>query len=99
MYAYFKKLISISGDQHGSDEVKLNSDRSLDADKCIVQFATDTVSVNEGDKVAKLRVKRTGSLTSRISVRYETYNGTAEAGTDYVPRKELLVFEANEDNK
>ena len=90
----------VTGDQHGSDEIKLsNGERFPEADKCVVQFAADTVSVDDGDRVARLRVKRTGSLANRISVKYETYNGTAEAGTDYMPQKGNLVFGKNEESK
>ena len=81
------------GDQHGSDDIRTKPE------KCAVEFSTNTVSVYEGERRARLGVRRTGCLSSRVSIKFETCDGTAEAGTDYVARKDTLLFQPREDYK
>ncbi len=53
--------------------------------------ATDYV-VNESNLVAALTVRRNFGATGEVSVTFATYNGTALAGTDYVPVTNTLVW-------
>ena len=41
----------------------------------------------------------TDSFSKNNLFSYETIDGTAEAGSDYIARKEALTFEANETTK
>ena len=83
------------GDQHGSDDVRVKPDNTSSR-KCVVEFTANTVSVYEGEKKARIGVKRVGNVSARVSVKYETCNGTAEAGTDFVAQKDFLIFEPQE---
>ncbi|XP_063717435.1 sodium/calcium exchanger 2-like isoform X2 [Symsagittifera roscoffensis] len=85
----------IGGDQHGSDDVRVKPDNTSSR-KCVVEFTANTVSVYEGEKKARIGVKRVGNVSARVSVKYETCNGTAEAGTDFVAQKDFLIFEPQE---
>lgn len=47
----------------------------------------------------ELRVVRRGDLSQRVTVNYETEDGSAEAGSDYVGRKGTLIFNPGVDEQ
>ena len=55
-------------------------------------------SVTEEAGFAKLPLIRTGGSFGQVSVRYETYNGTATEGVDYVQPSRAVTFEDGERN-
>ncbi|WP_081614422.1 lectin-like domain-containing protein [Novipirellula maiorica] len=54
------------------------------------------VSVGENDGEVVLQVRRTGDLSQVASVRYETNNQTAIAGSDYTAKSGTLSFGVNQ---
>jgi len=66
---------------------------------CVVEFVAKNFAVSESIGTVKLRVKRKGDLTSEVKVLYETEDGIAKAGMDYVEVKGELIFGPNEDMK
>lgn len=57
-----------------------------------VFFEPGHYTVMESCGEFELRVVRRGDLSKRIAVNYETEDGSAEAGSDYVGKKGTLVF-------
>jgi len=64
-----------------------------------VEFVATAVSVLESAKVAQLTLVRSRNLSEKITIRYETIDGTAEAGSDYIAKKGTLTFEPQETTK
>ena len=64
----------------------------VDDDATIVRFNTPFIVVNEGDGTAVFNVVRSDGA-GRASVRYETRDGSAVAGLDYVASSGVLTFE------
>src|SRR5205085_12257962 len=78
-----------------------------------VQFATNSISVNEGAGSVTINITRTGNLSSVASVSYETIDdpaevrcddqvnnhGAAYARCDYATSNDTLGFAANETQK
>src|SRR5205085_9807845 len=78
-----------------------------------VQFATNSISVNEGAGSVTINITRTGNLSSVASVSYETIDdpaevrcddqvnnhGAAYARCDYATSNDTLSFAANETQK
>ncbi|KAL5018651.1 hypothetical protein ScPMuIL_004373 [Solemya velum] len=67
--------------------------------KAVIEFASPVTACSERDGVVRIYIMRHGNQKKRVLFRLETVDGTACANTDYVPRKETLVFEANESSK
>ena len=65
----------------------------------VIQFSTNSYSVNESDPAAVLQVERSGDLELAVSVDYATANGTAIGQLDYVPGGGTLYFAPGETNK
>lgn len=59
---------------------------------CRVFFEPGHYTVMESCEEFELRVVRRGDLSSSVTVDYETEDGSAEAGSDYVGKKGTLVF-------
>ncbi|TWU27446.1 Calx-beta domain-containing protein [Bythopirellula polymerisocia] len=57
-----------------------------------VEVTADLVSVDETSGQATFTVTRSGDLTSAINVGFETVNGTAQAGSDFVGKSGVLNF-------
>ena len=57
-----------------------------------VQFLVSAFNVKENGGSAAITVTRTGGISDSIAVNYATSDGTAIAGTDYVPVSGTLVF-------
>lgn len=64
-----------------------NSEMSIDIEDndnlSLIQFATTSSDVNEGDGSIEIFVTRTGSASGAVSVQYNTAIGSAVAGSDY----------------
>ncbi|HJQ34712.1 MAG TPA: DUF4394 domain-containing protein [Pyrinomonadaceae bacterium] len=65
----------------------------------IFAFAQPSFSVNEGDGVATITVKRTGSLVGTVTVNFNTFDLTAVAGRDYGNTGGTLTFGPGETTK
>ncbi|KAL8609363.1 hypothetical protein ACOMHN_008157 [Nucella lapillus] len=65
----------------------------------MVQWAASSSAVLEQEGSVSLTVMRTGNTSNRVLIRVETFDGTAEAESDYIPYKETLVFEPEETSK
>lgn len=57
-----------------------------------VRFEPAHYTVMESCGEFEVRVVRRGDFSERVTVDYETQNGSAEAGTDYVAKQGTLVF-------
>lgn len=64
-----------------------------------IEFDAVSCSVMENCGSVKLNVIRRGDLAKCASVRYETIDGTANAGEDYTYSKGMLVFQPKESKK
>lgn len=62
----------------------------------VIFFESATFSVNEGTPVAIITVRRTGGLSSGVSVQYSSIDGTATAGQDFTRVTGVLVFAPGE---
>ena len=62
-------------------------------------LAIDDAEVSEGGGNAVFSVIRSGQTTETVTVEYETLDGTASAGFDYVTKEGTLTFLANETSK
>jgi hypothetical protein len=67
-----------------------------DLDEPVFQFSGVPYQVNEADGTATVTVILTAPLANAASVNYATSDGTALAGSDYVPTTGTLVFLAGE---
>lgn len=67
--------------------------------KAVVEFTATSYAVLESEKVVHIGIERTGNTKSAVTVHYETIDGTAEAGSDYIAKKELLQFKPDETHK
>lgn len=67
--------------------------------KAKIEFTATAVSVLESGKVVNLGVERSDNLGVVANVTYETIDGTAEAGSDYIAKKETLTFQPQETHK
>ncbi|XP_064645069.1 sodium/calcium exchanger 1-like [Lineus longissimus] len=74
-------------------------DSTDDGDLAVIEFAATSVAVVEMDKRVHISVKRYGRTDNRVIFKFETFDGTAEAGNDYVEKKETVVFEREETHK
>lgn len=71
---------------------RVDIDEIDDQNACRVYFEPGHYTVMENCGEFDVRVVRRGDLTSEITVDFETEDGSAEAGSDYVGRKGTLVF-------
>jgi hypothetical protein len=63
-----------------------------DALHSAIEFSLPTYVIIEGDPSFAVTVNRLGDLSSTVTVRYRTVQGTARAGLDYVAQRGTLVF-------
>ncbi|XP_065660327.1 sodium/calcium exchanger 3 isoform X2 [Hydra vulgaris] len=68
-------------------------------EKAYIEFTASAVSVMENCKSVQLGVERSGNIELQVQVGYETIDGTAEAGSDYISKKDVLIFQSNETHK
>jgi hypothetical protein len=59
-----------------------------------LRFSASVYTVGEPTPLARVTVLRTGDLSSSVSVRYATSNGSAAAGSDYAAKSGTLSFAA-----
>ncbi len=71
------------------------------SDDSVISFLTPTFSVSENviGSNAFITVVKTGSTNSSVSVDYQTLDGTATAGVDYLPVRATLTFAPGESFK
>lgn len=62
----------------------------------ILHFATDTHAIREDAGSITISVQRSGGTADEVQVSYQTMNGTASAGSDYMPALGTLTFPAGE---
>ena len=62
----------------------------------MIQFASNSYSVNESGGLAMINVIRANGSLDGVTVDYGTSNGTAAAGSDYVTATGSLVFAAGQ---
>jgi Calx-beta domain/Domain of unknown function DUF11/Domain of unknown function (DUF4214)/WD40-like Beta Propeller Repeat len=65
----------------------------------VIQFASSSLTVNEGAGRAIVTVTRTGDTSVPVTVDYATSDGTANQRTDYTPAFGTLSFAAGETTK
>jgi Ca2+-binding RTX toxin-like protein len=65
----------------------------------LIQFAQAAYSVPENGPGFVLTVTRTGDLSGQATVRYDTVDGTATAGSDYLPANGSVTFAPGESSK
>lgn len=66
---------------------------------CVVSFKVPTYAALESDQVVVITITRDGALEESVSVNYETFDGTATAGQDYVKTAGTLRFDPGEQTK
>jgi hypothetical protein len=59
-----------------------------------VDFIPATYEVRENDGQVVLTLNRSGDVTDEAQVNYATFNGTAQAGSDYTARSGEVIFAA-----
>jgi solute carrier family 8 (sodium/calcium exchanger) len=67
-------------------------DQTDDGNACKVYFEPGHYTVMESCGDFELRVVRRGDLSNLVTVDYETEDGSAEAGSDYIGKKGTLTF-------
>lgn len=67
-------------------------DTTDDGNACKVYFEPGHYTVMESCGDFELRVVRRGDLSSMVTVDFETEDGSAEAGSDYIGKKGTLTF-------
>lgn len=65
----------------------------------IIDFHSASCAVMENIGKFQVAICRTGRLDSRVSVRVETIDGTANVDSDYIGINEIITFEPNEQEK
>lgn len=86
----FSNVIGATGPSSQVDITILNDD-------AVPELRIGNVTLVEGDQGttdAVFQVSLTGASSSPVSVSYETRNGTALAGADYLPKTGTLVFDS-----
>ena len=60
----------------------------------VLHFSDNAYAVLEDSGVVTITVERSGGTSDEVQVSYETFNGTAESGKDYMPALGTLTFPA-----
>lgn len=60
---------------------------------CTVQFAAASYAEPEACRFVNISIVREGDTSSAVSVMYETCEGSASAGQDYVHKSERIEFQ------
>uniref|UniRef100_A0A1W7RA49 Sodium/calcium exchanger 3 n=1 Tax=Hadrurus spadix TaxID=141984 RepID=A0A1W7RA49_9SCOR len=68
-------------------------------DVAIVEFSAASCAVMENAGKVEVMVKRHGKMNNIVECKFETIDGTAVSGEDYIQKKELLTFKPNEAEK
>lgn len=64
-------------------------------DDCRIEFAEDSIRVNEFDGAALVDVRRVGGILNTVLVDFRSADGTAVAGQDFVRTNGTLTFLSN----
>lgn len=86
-------------DPHDEDFLATAADFSEGNTKAVIEFTAAQSAILESDKRVRVGIRRYGKMNSRVIFKLETIDGTAEANSDYVPIKQTMVFEKDEDHK
>lgn len=81
------------------DEGALGANANQDMSVSKVEFSAAAYSCMENEGTIKLGVIRTGNLACKSTINYETSDGTANAGEDYVTKNGILEFAEGEYSK
>ncbi|MEB3341143.1 LamG-like jellyroll fold domain-containing protein [Okeania sp.] len=86
-----------TNDDIGSVEVAITSLTAPEENSVAVFDATPRIFVSEGvvsesESEAKFTVTRTGDISEGLTLNYTTLDGTADAGTHFIPRSGKLIF-------
>lgn len=71
---------------------RLDVDEADDETTCRIYFEPGHYTVMENCGEFEVRVVRRGDLSLHVTVDFETEDGSAEAGSDYIGRKGTLIF-------
>lgn len=71
---------------------RIDVDADEDDTRTKIFFEPGHYTVMESCGEFELRVVRRGDLSNEVTVNYETEDGSAEAGSDYVGKKGILIF-------
>ncbi len=67
--------------------------------QAVIEMEQSLVEVTTEDQKAKVKLLRTGDIEQQSIVEYETVDGTAKVGIEYVLTKGTVIFEAGEEEK
>ena len=65
----------------------------------LIEFSNPATSAQEGSGSASLELRRLGNISTSVSVRCISSNGTALAGVNYLPVSSPITFSPNASNK
>lgn len=68
-------------------------------DIAIVEFTAASCAIMENAGRVNVSIRRHGKINNQVSCKFETIDGTAVAGEDYIEKKEVVVFQPNETEK
>ncbi|XP_067128106.1 sodium/calcium exchanger Calx-like isoform X2 [Centruroides vittatus] len=68
-------------------------------DISIIEFTAASCAIMENAGRVNVSVRRHGKTNNKVSCKFETIDGTAVSGEDYIEKKELIVFQPNETEK
>ncbi|XP_023241320.1 sodium/calcium exchanger 3-like isoform X2 [Centruroides sculpturatus] len=68
-------------------------------DVAIIEFSAASCAIMENAGHVTVTILRHGKIDNGVSCIFETIDGTAIAGEDYIEKKELVVFKSNETEK
>lgn len=74
-------------------------DSTDDGNACKVYFEPGHYTVMESCGDFELRVARQGDLSTLVTVDFETEDGSAEAGSDYIGKRGTLIFQPGVDEQ
>ncbi|ESO84204.1 hypothetical protein LOTGIDRAFT_92127, partial [Lottia gigantea] len=83
-------------EEDGENDLAKTFDHSEGGTKPVVEFTASSVAVLENEGKVRVGIRRSGRKDAAVSVRVETINGTALAGSDYKHFDEVIQFGANE---
>ncbi|XP_070581172.1 sodium/calcium exchanger 2-like isoform X2 [Ptychodera flava] len=72
---------------------------TIQSDVPIIEFAASSCAIYENEKRVRVSINRKGNLNPQVIFKYETLDGTAEAGSDYIAQRGTMVFDSGEVQK
>lgn len=98
---YIKPSLTISDTELNEAEgvaavVQASAEVSISNDDAKPSFAISNIDINEDEGFATLTVTKSGNITLESSVKFNTVDGSAEAGTDYTAQSGILTFAPGE---